>query len=71
MILLLILTLVKYYEIIKILNEERMKYWRIISSIADENQKKLDSIWSEGKEIIYSSNWFKFTYEDWYPIRYS
>ena len=47
----------KYYEIAKLLNEERMKHWRIIRSIANENQeRKLDSIWSKAKEKITSTN---------------
>ena len=50
----------KYYGIAKLLNEERMKHWRIIRSIANENQeRKLDSIWSKAKEKITSTNWFK------------
>ena len=47
----------KYYGIAKLLNEERMKHWRIIRSIANENQeRKLDSIWSKAKEKITSTN---------------
>ena len=47
----------KYYEIAKLLNEGRMKHWRIIRSIANENQeRKLDSIWSKAKEKINSTN---------------
>ena len=47
----------KYYEIAKLLNKERMKHWRIIRSIANENQeRKLDSIWSKAKEKITSTD---------------
>tara|TARA_B100000945_G_C20384335_1_gene598880 strand:- start:730 stop:1167 length:438 start_codon:yes stop_codon:yes gene_type:complete len=42
-----------YYDIAILLNEERMKHWKKIREIANEDQiKKLDSIWSSIKNRI-------------------
>ena len=42
-----------YYDIAILLNEERMKHWKKIREIANEDQiKKLDSIWSRIKNRI-------------------
>ena len=46
-----------YYEIVVLLNEERMNHWRKVREIANEDQiRKLDSIWSRMKDRIRSSS---------------